>query len=84
VGRAAFHLLLVILTVLFWVWSGAASLGVGYLVVIAPLLLIGIALRTRRERKLSVHHRFTFWTAALYPAGVAVLLGLAVLFVPEP
>lgn len=66
--------LLVLLTALFWYWSGAASLGFFTLVLLAPVVTAGIAMRTWRERALSRAHKLVFWAAAAYPVGIIVLL----------
>lgn len=47
-------------------WSGAASLGAFYLLIVAPILLFSIAYLRFRERKLSVYHRWTFWVSVSY------------------
>lgn len=65
-------LLLVLLTSLFWMWSGAASLGVFYLVLVAPILMAIIAIRTKNNRNISRYHRWAFTASVLY-FGVAPL-----------
>jgi hypothetical protein len=65
--------LLVGLTGLFWYWSGMASAGVAYLLLVAPLVALGIAAATFRRRAASPYHRATFWAAALYAPAVAAL-----------
>ena len=63
---------LVALTALFWHWSGLASLGAAYLLLLAPLIMPAIAFLTRRDRLLSRLHAAIFWSAAAY----VPLLGL--------
>lgn len=66
--------LLVGLTSLFWMWSGMASLGSAYLVLVAPMVTLVIAATTRRARGVSVYHRVVFWSAVLYPPLIAALV----------
>ena len=65
-------LLLVLLTSLFWMWSGAASLGTFYLVLAAPILMAIIAIKTRNKRYISKYHKWTFLMSILY-FGIAPL-----------
>ena len=57
-------LLLVLLTAMFWKWSGMASLGVGYLAIIAPFVLI-VSLAGFPKQN-SGYHRATFLAAIVY------------------
>lgn len=59
-------LLMVLLTVLFWEWSGMASLGVFYLAFAAPLIAGGLAWRLRQRRALSTFHRSAFYLSLGY------------------
>lgn len=61
------------LTVLFWEWSGMASIGTGMLVAVWPLVLLGVAVASYRTRERSRYHRAAFWASALYPGFVAIL-----------
>ena len=65
--------LLVALTVLFWEWSGMASLGVFYLVFVAPRITAVLAWRLRQRRADSGFHRAAFWTSAAYSGLILVL-----------
>ena len=58
-------LLVVVLTVLFLRWSGMASLGVFYLVLVAP-----IAMMLFRQRRLSPYHFGSFIASGIYPCVV--------------
>ncbi|WP_282179653.1 hypothetical protein [Maribacter stanieri] len=49
-------LLFVILTELFWQWSGMASLGLFYLVLAAPIIMGIIAYRNFKNKGLSKYH----------------------------
>jgi hypothetical protein len=75
--------LMVLLTVLFWEWSGMASIGVFYLVVAAPLITALLAVSLHRRRSLSVYHRTAYGASLAYCglliATVAVWLCVALL-----
>ena len=68
----------VLLTVWLWEWSGMASLGVFYLIIIAPLLTSLIAWRLRRQRTLSAFHKCAFLLCGLYSCLIAVGLPVAI------
>lgn len=67
--------LLVLLTSLAWYWSGMASLGVGFLVVLAPFIMVALAFRLGREAHLSRYHRAAFHAAAAYVPVVVFVVG---------
>jgi hypothetical protein len=67
-------LLLVILTALFWVWSGMASLGCFYLTLGAPIAMSIIFWRLFEKRNLSVYHKWIFRLACLYLILLPVVL----------
>jgi hypothetical protein len=58
--------LIVILTGFFWEWSGMASLGVFFLLLIAPFLTGGSALILRGRRRISLYHRCAFALSGFY------------------
>jgi hypothetical protein len=58
--------LLVALTAYFWKWSGMASLGMIYLILVAPFLTAALAWKLRHQRALSVFHRCAFLGNAAY------------------
>ncbi len=60
-------LLMVVLTVLFWRWSGMASLGVFYLVLVAPIAMTVLAVMLYRQRRLSPYHFVSFIACGAYP-----------------
>ena len=64
--------LMVLLTSLFWEWSGMASLGVFYLVLAAPFVMAGVAISLRQSFALSVFHRVAFIASVVY-CGLAVV-----------
>ncbi len=67
-------LLLVILTTFFWYWSGMASLGLAYLLCLAPIVMLVLAWRLYPERKVSRFHWAAFIASAAY-------IGILVCFV---
>ncbi len=72
--------LLVVLTLWYWEWSGMASLGVLYLILIAPLITGIMAWNLRFQRALSVFHSCAFFISGAYTcftlAGVTLAFGL--------
>ena len=68
--------LLVLLTSWLWYWSGLASLGLLYLVVVAPVLSVGFGLYLYPKRKASAFHSAAFLASAGYaivPIAVVIL-----------
>lgn len=59
-------LLLVLLTSMFWQWSGAASLGVLYLIFGAPFVMGGIAYTKWKSRNISEFHNIAYLSAIAY------------------
>ena len=55
-----FGLLQVLLTALFWYWSGLASLGTFYLILIAPVLRAILSERLYKQRDISEFHKWGF------------------------
>ncbi|HEY8461600.1 MAG TPA: hypothetical protein VIM99_14520 [Blastocatellia bacterium] len=71
--------LLVGLTSLLWRWSGMATLGLAYLMFIAPIIMLALALLLYKQRNLSLFHFGAFAASAVYillPAGVAIYIAL--------
>ena len=60
-------LIMVVLTVLFWRWSGMASLGLFYLVLVAPVAMTVLAIILYRQRRLSSYHLVSFVASGIYP-----------------
>lgn len=58
-------LLIIILTAFFWEWSAPASLGVIFIVFIAPILMAFISVRLQTNKGLSKYH-LAIQNAALY------------------
>lgn len=65
--------LVVLLTDLFWKWSGMASLGFFYLTLIAPFVTAGFALGLRKRRGLSPYHK-TAYIASIGSSAVTILV----------
>ena len=73
-------LLLVLLTTLFWQWSGMASLGTFYLIFAAPIVMGIIAYRHRQTKLISKYHYWTYLSGLLYFAIAFVTIGILFLF----
>jgi hypothetical protein len=68
--------LMILLTALFWEWSGMASLGFFYLVLVAPFVTAALAWSLHRRRALSGFHRSAFVASISYSGLVlATFLG---------
>jgi hypothetical protein len=67
--------LMVCLTALFWRWSGMASLGIVYLILIAPFATAGIAFALRNHRALSGFHQAAYLAALAYSAATVMTVG---------
>src|SRR5262245_36954777 len=65
--------LLVGLTFLLWYWSGMATLGLAYLIFIAPILMLALAVRLYKRRNMSSFHFGAFAASAVY---VPFLIGV--------
>jgi hypothetical protein len=72
-------LILVILTSIFWKWSGLASLGTFYLILAAPILLGIISYQQFKKRRISKFHYLAFQISALYFI-IVPLIGLMIYF----
>ena len=69
--------LMIALTLLFWYWSGIALMGLMYLAVVAPIVMIGMALMLYRQRRLSRYHSASFVASGIYPFILGVLARVA-------
>jgi hypothetical protein len=58
--------LMVLLTALFWEWSGMASLGVCFLAFVAPFVTAVLAWSLRQRRALSAFHKSAFYLSVGY------------------
>jgi hypothetical protein len=59
-------LLLVMLTTVFWEWSGMASLGTFYLIIGGPIVMGIIAYRNYRNKGLSKYHILAYKAGLFY------------------
>jgi hypothetical protein len=59
-------LLMVALTSIFWYWSGMASAGCFYLVLVAPILMAVIAYRNRKKRFISPYYMLAYKAGWMY------------------
>ena len=72
-------LILVVLTELFWEWSGMASIGVFYLIFAAPIIMIIISYRNYKKRAVSDYHFYTYISGLLYLAIAPLTLALLIM-----
>lgn len=66
-------LILVVLTELFWRWSGMASLGAFYLILVAPIVMGIIAYRSRYTKRISKYHKGVHILGLAYTVTVPVI-----------
>jgi hypothetical protein len=59
-------LLLIVLTTLFWQWSGMASLGTFYIILGAPIAMSIIAYKYRHLKTISKYHNWIYLSGLLY------------------
>ena len=64
--------LIVLLTQFFWYWSGMASLGVFYLIFIAPLVMFFVD--RKNKKKVSKYHKWTSLAIKYYAYFVVALV----------
>ena len=64
---------MILLTGLFWSWSGMASIGALFLTFISPFIATVIAFGLRRVRSLSAFHRWAFRLTLFYAIAVFAL-----------
>lgn len=67
--------LLVLLTILFWEWSGAATLGAAFLVFVAPIGLLPVMGDLWRRRESSRAHLIAFRACVGYYLLLAAAIG---------
>ena len=65
--------LMILLTALFWLWSGMASIGALFLAFISPFIAAVIAFGLKGVRAVSAFHRWAFWLTLLYAVAIFVL-----------
>ena len=71
--------LLVLLTALFWQWSGMASLGLLFLVFGAPTLLLPVTIHCLRRSPDSTPHRRAYWASIGYYFLLLTIVGVSLL-----
>jgi hypothetical protein len=75
----------IILTVLFWYWSGMASLFTAYLLILAPIVMLITASQLFQKRKLSPYHSSAFVASISYILVIGVVwFGIIYLKVTKP
>jgi hypothetical protein len=72
--------LLMVLTILFWYWSGMATLGLLYLIFIAPIVMTVMAVRLSHDRFASRYHYGSFVASGIYPCLIVLLVGARFLY----
>jgi hypothetical protein len=73
--------LIVGLTFLLWYWSGIATLGLAYLIFIAPIVMLALTILLYGRRNLSPFHFGAFSASAVYillPVGVWIFRSLTI------
>ncbi|MGB0430248.1 MAG: hypothetical protein ACPGLV_07215 [Bacteroidia bacterium] len=73
-------LLILVLTSIFWKWSGMVSIGSLYQFTIAPLLMSLVAYRTYKKKELSLYHLLVYRSGIFYFLAIPVLFGLVYIF----
>ncbi len=68
-------LLIILLTEIFWKWSGMASIGTGGLAIFGPFILGYIMFKNHKYRTLTLYHKLTYRlsTAFLLLIGIAII-----------
>ena len=66
--------ILVVLTAFFWHWSGMASLGIFYLIFVAPITMCIIVYRHHREKTISNYHKWAYVLGLIYVIIVLVII----------
>ncbi len=72
-------LLMTMFTGVFGEWSGMGSLGLIFLLFIAPLICGAILFRHRHNTQVSKYHRILFNMASGYLIGEAVVIGIGLI-----
>jgi hypothetical protein len=73
-------LLLVMLTTIFWKWSGMASLGTFYLIIGGPIVMGIIAYRNYRNKGLSKYHMLAYKAGLFYFLITPLTFGIFMIF----
>jgi hypothetical protein len=73
-------LLVLILTRFFWYWSGMATVGLAYLILLAPIMMSVLAVRSYLQRNLSRFHRGALAASASYVPVIAIVVLSSILW----
>jgi len=73
-------LILVMLTTVFWKWSGMASLGTFYLIIGGPIVMGIIAYRNYRNKGLSKYHMLAYKAGLFYFLITPLTFGIFMIF----
>jgi hypothetical protein len=68
----------VLLTAWLWEWSGLASIGMLYLIFIAPVITAVMSWRLRSTRALSAFHRWAFFVNGAYTCVIVIGVPVAI------
>jgi hypothetical protein len=68
----------VLLTAWLWEWSGLASIGMLYLILIAPVITAVMSWQLRSTLKLSVFHRLAFYAGGTYSCVITIGVPVAI------
>ena len=71
---------MIVLTLLFWYWSGMALIGLLYLVFVAPIVMIVFAWTLYSQRRLSRYHSASFIASGIYPFIIGALALARIVF----
>ena len=66
--------LMVLLTILFWLPSGAMYLGGGYLLLLAPVLMLVLIVSLYEGRTLSKYHLYSYRASIAYEVMLGILI----------
>ncbi|MFN3195658.1 MAG: hypothetical protein ACE364_06915 [Chlorobiota bacterium] len=73
-------LLLIVLTNLFWRWSAMASLGMFYLILVAPFIMGFIAYKYYKQKEVSIYHLRIYKAGCMYFVILLSVFGLPFFF----
>ncbi len=76
--------IIVWLTSLFWKWSGLASIGIFFLILVAPFISLFLIIYFKKLRTLSVYHATIFKTSISYYPFLLFMLFILWVFKDSP
>jgi hypothetical protein len=71
---------LVVFTIFCWYWSGMASLGLFYLLLVAPLVTLVMAVLLYKKRNQSIFHKSAFLASCAYPVAAGLFYAVALVY----